>query len=57
MTLTSPGCPLHAFMTQKVKKRVESLENVRKAETELVWDPPWNPERMSTQAKKKLGLE
>ncbi len=55
MTLTSPGCPLHAFIADSVKKRIEQTEGVRQAEVEVVWQPAWTPERMSPEARSKLG--
>ncbi len=56
MTLTARGCPMAGFISENVKKKLEALEEVRKAEVEVVWDPPWNPERLSPEAKKTLGL-
>jgi len=55
MTMTTPGCPLHGLMTSEAKMRVQALEGVDEAEVELVWDPPWSPERMSAAAKQRLG--
>lgn len=55
MTLTAPGCPLHAFITQNVKNEVERLDGVKEAEVELIFDPPWTPERMSEALKKRFG--
>lgn len=57
MTLTSPGCPLHSKFTQEVEEKVSSLEGVNDVNVELTFDPPWSPERMSDDAKKKLGME
>ncbi|MFP4045550.1 MAG: metal-sulfur cluster assembly factor [Candidatus Aenigmatarchaeota archaeon] len=55
MTLTSPGCPLHRMFTDKVKDRVSEMDGVEDVNVELVFDPPWSPEMMSDEAKKKLG--
>jgi len=55
MTLTAPGCPLHATIARSVQQELEKLEGVGRARVEIVWDPPWTPERMSPEAKKKLG--
>ncbi len=55
MTLTSPGCPLHATIARSVEQEIEKIEGVGKAEVEVVWQPPWTPERMSPEARKKLG--
>lgn len=57
MTLTTPGCPLHERFVQKVKDEVSELEDVDEVDVELTFDPPWSPERMSDEAKAKLGLE
>jgi len=55
MTLTAPGCPLHALITQNVKNEVERLDGVKEAEVELTFDPPWTPERMSEALKRRFG--
>jgi len=55
MTLTVPGCPMHALITQNVKNEVERLEGVKEAEVELTFDPPWTPERMSEALRKRFG--
>ena len=56
MTMTMPGCPMHALMTREAKERVEALEGVEEAVVKLVWDPPWSPAKMSAEARKKLGF-
>ncbi len=55
MTLTAPGCPMHSVISQDVKSKVEKLEDVEKVNVEVVWDPPWNPNMMTDEAKQKLG--
>jgi len=57
MTLTTPGCPMHSFMIKDVEENVKKLKGVKEVKVELVWDPPWTPEKMSKEAKKKLGFE
>ena len=57
MTLTTPGCPMHAFMVQDVREKVKALKGVKEVNVELVWDPPWTPDRMSDEVKKKLGFK
>ncbi len=54
MTMTVRGCPMHAMITQQAKKKVEELEGVGNVNVKLVWDPPWTPDRISKEAKKKL---
>lgn len=56
MTLTAPGCPMHSLIARDVKQKVESLPEVDEAVVRVVWDPPWSPDRMSEEAKKKLGF-
>ena len=57
MTLTAPGCPAHTQISQQVKDRLEQLPGVNSATVNVVWSPPWTPERLSTAAKQKLGIE
>ncbi len=57
MTVTAPGCPMAQYMAQMAKKAVEELDGVDEANVEVVFEPPWNPEMMSAEARKKLGFE
>ena len=57
MTLTSQGCPAHTLITEEVKRQLLTLEGVREAHIEIVWEPPWDPSRMSAAARLKLGIE
>ena len=57
MTLTSPGCPAHVTIGEQVKARVEQLPGVRTAAVNVVWTPPWSPERLSPEARKQLGID
>ncbi|MCD6458280.1 MAG: DUF59 domain-containing protein [Thermoproteales archaeon] len=58
MTLTAPGCPLAFFLTKMVEDAIkEKLPEIKDVTVDLVWDPPWTPERMSEDAKKLLGLK
>lgn len=56
MTLTAPGCPMHSLIARDVKQKVEALADVEEANVRVVWEPPWTPDRMSEDAKKKLGF-
>ena len=56
MTLTAPGCPVAQTFPQTVQDAVEAVPGVKKAEVELVWDPPWSRERMTQEAQLQLGL-
>ena len=57
MTLTAPGCPMAGFFVEDVKKKLREIEGVTNTNVELVWDPPWSPERISDEAKNNLGFE
>lgn len=56
MTLTTPNCPVAESMPGEVELRVGSVPGVGHAEVELVWDPPWDPQRMTDEAKLELGM-
>ena len=56
MTLTSPACPVAGSLPQEVKEKVASIEDVNKVNIELVWDPPWDKDMMSEEAKVELGF-
>ena len=56
MTLTTPHCPVAESMPGEVELRVGSVPGIGYAEVELVWDPPWDPQRMSDEAKLELGM-
>ena len=56
MTLTTPNCPVAESMPGEVELRVGSVPGVGHAEVVLVWDPPWDPQRMSDEAKLELGM-
>ena len=54
MTLTTMGCPAHAYLMHQVQTEIEKIPGVKTAEVEIVWDPPWTPDKMSADAKKRL---
>lgn len=56
MTLTTPHCPVAESMPGEVELRVGAVPGVRDAEVNLVWDPPWDPQKMSDDAKLELGM-
>lgn len=57
MTLTTPGCPLTFYLVGMAEAAIrQALPDIEKVETELVWEPPWDPSRMSEAAKIQLGL-
>ncbi len=57
MTLTAQGCPAHVQIGQQVKARVEQLPGVRNVTVNVLWNPPWTPDRLSAEARKQLGIE
>ena len=57
MTLTAQGCPEHVNISAQVKSRLEQLQGIRNAAVNVVWTPPWTPERISPEARKQLGIE
>lgn len=56
MTLTTPGCPMAAMFDQEVIRKVKEIKNVKKVKVEITFDPPWTPEKMTKEAKKKLKM-
>ena len=56
MTLTTPNCPVAETMPGEVELRVGAVPGVGAAEVVLVWDPPWDPGKMSDEAKLELGM-
>ena len=56
MTLTSPNCPVAESMPGEVEDRAKSVDGVGDVKVNLVWDPPWTPERMSEAARLELGM-
>lgn len=56
MTLTSPACPVAGSLPLEVQDKVMHVENVRDVDLQLVWDPPWNKERMSEEARMALDM-
>lgn len=56
MTLTAPACPAAQFLPAEVKQRVAAVPGVSDVKVDVVWDPPWDRDRMSEAAKLQLGL-
>jgi FeS assembly SUF system protein len=56
MTLTTPHCPVAESMPGEVELRVGSVPGVGSAEVNLVWDPPWDPAKMSDEARLEMGM-
>jgi len=56
MTLTAQGCGMGPSIARDAQSRIEGLPGVADAEVRVVWDPPWNPEMISPEGKKKMGI-
>ncbi|MGH7901810.1 MAG: metal-sulfur cluster assembly factor [Thermodesulfobacteriota bacterium] len=56
MTMTAPGCPASGEIIAESKLLIEELPGVKSANIEVVWDPPWDPSRMSEEAKQSMGF-
>lgn len=56
MTLTSPNCPVAETLPREVEEKVKSIDNVKAAEVEITFDPPWSKDLMSEEAKLELGM-
>lgn len=56
MTLTTPHCPVAESMPGEVELRVSAVPGIATADVNLVWDPPWDPQKMSDEAKLELGM-
>ena len=57
MTFTTPACPLLQYIVSDVEEKVGKISGVEEVVVSLTWDPPWNPDRISAEGKKQLGLE
>ena len=56
MTLTSPACPVAGSLPGEVKEKVETIEGINEAYVDLVWEPAWDKDMMSEEAKLELGF-
>ena len=57
MTLTAPGCGMGPYIAQNAEWRIAEIEGVEDVEVEMTFDPPWNPEMITEDGKKLLGLD
>lgn len=57
MTLTSPGSPYGPYLIHQVKDTVQSLKGIQTAQVEVVWDPPWGPDKMTEEVRLELGFD
>ncbi len=56
MTLTSPNCPVAESLPEEIREKVKSLDSVKDVEVEITFDPPWDKDMMSEEAKLELGM-
>ena len=57
MTLTSPGCPYGPYLLHEVDPKIRSHSDVEDVKIDVVWEPPWTPDRMTEDAKLELGFD
>ena len=57
MTLTAPGCMMGGMIADEVKTKIKTINGVKDAKVDLVFDPPWTPDKMSEEAKARMGIE
>ncbi len=55
LTMTAPGCPFHGALTQDAHDKIMEGTEAKDADIEIVWDPPWTPERMTEEGRAALG--
>lgn len=56
MTMTTPACPMHSYLTEQVREAILSQhDEIEDVSVELVWDPPWSPQMISEKGKCQLG--
>ncbi len=56
MTLTTPGCPLSMVFEDWIPAAVKKVEGAKEVRINLVWEPPWDPDKISDDAKEDLGI-
>jgi probable FeS assembly SUF system protein SufT len=56
MTLTAPGCGMGPILASEARQKILTIDGVTDANVDLVWDPPWTPDRISEEGKQKLGM-
>ncbi len=57
MTLTAPGCPVAEIMPGMVEQALTMVDGIDTATAEVVWEPPWDPSKMSEAARLELGMD
>ena len=57
MTLTSQSCPEARTIPEVMKRRINAIKGVTGTQIEIVWDPPWSPQRISPEGRAQLGID
>ena len=57
VSMTSRGCPSHNFIIETMRNRLAGIPGLSQSSVNLVWEPAWNPERLSADARKQLGID
>ena len=57
MSLTTPGCTMGQYMADDIKQKLLEKKNIKNVNVDVVFDPPWQPEMMTDEGRKKLGFE
>jgi len=57
MSLTTPGCTMGQYMADDIKSKLEKNKNIKNINVQVVFDPPWEPEMMTDEGRKKLGFD
>lgn len=57
LTLTSPGCPFGPYLLHQVNEAAVKVEGVDEAQVDIVWEPPWGPDKMTEEARLELGFD
>jgi metal-sulfur cluster biosynthetic enzyme len=56
MTCTTPYCPMNRYLQQEVTDKTKALKGVKEVKVEMVFDPPWTPDRIAPSARKEMGI-
>lgn len=56
MTLSARACPLHGSIQNGAENVIKRMDEVQAVRVELVWDPPWTPDRIAPETKKRMGI-
>jgi metal-sulfur cluster biosynthetic enzyme len=57
MTCTTPYCPMNRYLQQEVTDKTKAIKGVKDVKVEMVFDPPWTPQRVAPSARKGLGIK